>query len=130
MRNTWIPAVLLLFFFSSCSGPASRLQGTWKVSDVETHFDVQNLPANIIQHVKDEQKNISFRMVSDSVMVLILDKNTHEAIWKMDPKTHVIKYYFSNQKGFMNILGTLKGKDIISESNTPLGKITVTFKKE
>ncbi|MBN2639396.1 MAG: hypothetical protein JXR65_09980 [Bacteroidales bacterium] len=130
MKNFWIPAVLMLFFFSSCSSQGSKLKGTWKVSNVETHFEVQNLPPNVIQHVKDEQKKISFRIVSDSVMVLMLDNNTHEAIWKMDPKTHVIKYYFSNQKDLINTLGTFKGNEIISESNTPLGKITVVFEKQ
>lgn len=130
MKNLWIPAVLLLFFFSSCSSSESKLKGTWKVANVETHFDVKSLPANIIQHVKDEQKKISFRIVSDSVMVLMLDNNTHEAIWKMDPKSHVIKYYFSNQKELVNTLGTLKGNEIISESKTPMGKITVVFEKK
>lgn len=130
MKNFWIPAVLLLFFFSSCTSSESKLIGTWKVVNVETHFNTNNLPPNIIQHVKDEQKKISFRIVSDSVMVLMLDNNTHEAIWKMDPKTHVIKYYFSNQKDLVNTLGTLKGNQIVSESNTPLGKITVVFEKK
>lgn len=130
MKNLWVPVVLLFFFFSSCTSEQSKLKGTWKVSDVETQFKVKNLPSNLIQHIKDEQKKISFKVVSDSVMVLILDKSPHEAVWKMNPKTHVIKYYFSDQKGFLNTLGTLKGNEIVSESKTPLGKITVTFTKE
>lgn len=130
MKKLLILSAIAMFFMVSCSNPESKLIGTWKVTDVQAHFDVKNLPPNITKHVENEQKKISFKIVSDSVMVLILDKNTHEAIWKMDPKTKVIKYYFSDQKNLINTLGTVKGNQIVSESKTPLGKITVVFEKQ
>jgi len=130
MKKFLILSAISMLFIVACAGPKSKLIGTWKVTDVQTQFDAKNLPPNIIQHVKDEQKKISFKIVSDSVMVLMLDKNTHETIWKMDPKTNVIKYYFSDQRDLVNTLGTVKGNQIISESKTPLGKITVIFEKQ
>ena len=130
MKKFLILSAITMLFLAACAGPKSKLIGTWKVADVQTHFDSQNIPAGIITHIKDEQQKISFKIVSDSVMVLMLDKNTHEAIWKIDTKTNVIKYYFSDQKDLVNTLGTLKGNQIISESKTPLGKITIVFEKQ
>ena len=130
MKKLLALSVIAVFFITSCSNPNSKLIGTWKVNSVKTHFKMSNLPSNVIQHVENEQKKISFKIVSDSVMVFMLDNNTHEAKWNMDPQTHVIKYYFTNQKDLVNTLGTLKGNQIISNSNTPLGKITVVFEKQ
>lgn len=130
MKKLLVPAVITAFFLISCSNTGRELVGTWKVSQVETNFKDSNLPKAIITHIKDEQKQLSFKIINDSVMVLILDQNTHEAKWKMDSKTKVISYYFDSQKNVINKLGTWDGNDITSESNTPLGKLTVTFKKQ
>ncbi len=114
----------------SCSNTGHELVGTWKVSQVKTNFKDTNLPKVVIAHIKDEQKQLSFKIINDSVLVVILDKNAHEAKWKMDSKSKVISYYFDNQKNIINKLGTWEGNDIVSESNTPLGKLTVIFKKQ
>ena len=130
MKKLLIPAIIIVFFMMSCSNPGHKLVGTWKVSQVETNFKDTNLPKTIITHIKDEQKQLSFKIINDSVMVVILDNNAHEATWEMDSKSKVISYYFNNQKNVINKLGTWEGSDIVSESITPLGKLTVIFKKQ
>ena len=130
MKKLLALSAIAVFFLMACSSPGHQLIGTWKVSKVETNFKDTNLPKAIITHIKDEQKKLSFKIINDSLMVLILDKNTHEANWKIDSKTKVIKYYFDNQKNSVNKLGTLEGDEIVSESHTPLGMLTVIFKKQ
>jgi PBP1b-binding outer membrane lipoprotein LpoB len=130
MKKLFALIAVSLFFLAACSSPSQHLVGTWKVSKVETNFKDTNLPKSVIAHIKNEQKKISFKIVNDSILVLMLDNNTHEARWKMNPKTKVINYYFHHQKNAMNKLGTWEGNDIVSESSTPLGKLTVVFKKQ
>lgn len=122
--------VLAVFFLSSCSSPKRKLIGTWKVSKVETNFKNTKLPPNIIAHIKEEQKQISFEIVNDSVMVLMLDNNAHEAKWILGPKDKSISYYFSHQKNTINKLGVWNGNTIVSKSNTPLGQLIVIYAKK
>ncbi|MBE0651049.1 MAG: hypothetical protein IH595_09420 [Bacteroidales bacterium] len=130
MKKLLAFSAMAVFFLAACSSSGHELIGTWKVSKVETHFKDTNLPKAIITHIKDEQQQLSFKFINDSLMVLILDKNTHEAKWNIDSKTKVIKYYFDDQKGSVNTLGTLEGNEIVTESNTPLGTLTVIFTKQ
>ncbi len=119
-----------VFFLTACSNPGHQLIGTWKVSKVETNFQDTNLPKAIVKHIQNEQKQLSFKIINDSLMVLILDKNAHEAKWKINPSTKEIQYYFDDHKNSVNKLGKLEGNDIVTESHTPLGTLTVIFKKQ
>jgi len=129
MKKLLLATIVVVFFLASCSSPKSKLIGTWKVSKVETDFGKTKLPPELITHIVDEQKKLSFRFVSDSVMVLLLDKNPHEAYWKLNEKTKTITYYFSNQKNRVNTLGVLKGNEIINETKMPLGELKVHYQK-
>jgi len=129
MKKIWILALLAIVFMGACNSPESKLIGNWKVSDVQTHFGKTKLPPEIIAHIVAEQKKISFRIINDSVLVLILDHNTHETKWKMD-KEHNISYYFSTQPQIVNKLGKWNGTQIVTDTKTPLGKIIVTFEKK
>lgn len=130
MKKLMALTAMAVFILTACSSPIQHLVGTWKVSKVETNFKDTNLPKSVVAHIKNEQKKISFKIVNDSILVLMLDNNTHEARWQMNPKTKVIKYYFHHQKNSMNKLGTWEGNDIVSQSKTPLGELTIVFKKQ
>ncbi len=122
--------VPVFIFLASCSSPAGKLKGDWKVTDVKTEFGKTKLPPELVAHIVAEQKKISFRILNDSVMVLMLDNNTHEAKWKMD-KEHNITYFFSTQPQMVNKLGKWDGASkIISDSKTPLGDLIVTYEKK
>ncbi|VAW28118.1 hypothetical protein MNBD_BACTEROID07-2124 [hydrothermal vent metagenome] len=129
MKKIWILALLAIVFAGACNSPESKLIGNWKVSGVQTDFGTTKLPPEIIAHIVAEQKKISFRIINDSVLVLILDNNTHEAKWKMN-KEHEISYYFSTQPQLVNKLGKWNGSQIVTDTKTPLGKIIVTYEKK
>ncbi len=129
MKKILLVAVLALVFLSSCRSPESKLIGNWKVSDVKTDFGKTQLPPVLEAHIVAEQKKISFRIINDSVMVLILDNNTHEAKWKMD-KQHNISYYFTTQPGLVYKLGKWNDNEIVTDTKMPLGKLVVTYEKK
>ena len=129
MKKYWIVALLAIVFMGACNSTASKLQGNWKVADVKTEFGKTQLPPEITAHIVAEQKKISFRIMNDSVLVLMLDNNTHEAKWKMD-KEHNISYYFSTQPTLIHKLGKWNGNQIVTSSKTPLGEIIVTYAKK
>ena len=121
---------MLLVFAGACNSPASKLKGKWEVANVKTEFGKTKLPPELVAHIVAEQKKISFRILNDSVMVLMLDNNTHEAKWKMD-KDRNIRYFFSTQPKLINKLGKWDGASkIVSDSKTPLGDIIVTYEKK
>jgi len=129
MKKLLFMSVIAIVFLSSCSRPESKLIGDWKVTDVKTDFGKTQLPPPLEAHIVAEQKKISFRIINDSVMVLMLDNNTHEAKWKMD-KQHNISYHFTTQPSVVNKLGKWNGNEIVSESKMPLGKLVVTYEKK
>ncbi len=129
MKKLWIVALLAIVFMGACNSTGKKLVGHWKVTDVQTDFGKTKLPPELTAHIVAEQKKINFRIMNDSVMVLILDNNTHEAKWKID-KENNISYYFSTQPQVVNKLGKWNGSQIISDTKTPLGKIIVTYEKK
>ncbi len=129
MKKIWILALLAIVFMGACNSPESKLIGNWKVARVQTNFGKTKLPPEIIAHIVAEQKKISFRIINDSVLVLMLDHNAHETKWKMD-KEHNISYYFSTQPQIVNKLGKWNGTQIVTDTKTPLGKMIVTFEKK
>ncbi len=129
MKKYVFVLLLAAVFLGACNSSSSQLKGEWKVTDVQTQFGKTKLPPELVAHIVAEQKKISFRILNDSVMVLLLEKNTHEAKWKMD-KEHNITYYFTSQPLFVHKLGKWDGKKIISDSKTPLGDLIVTYEKK
>lgn len=117
--------------FMSCSStPESKLIGTWKAQKVETDFDANRTTPDMISQVVEMQKQMYFRMINDSIMTIISKNDTHEAHWKYNTETKSVTYFFNGMNGIPSVLGTFNDGTIISESKTPLGKITIYYEKE
>ncbi len=118
-----------LILFVSCSSTENKLTGVWKVKDVKTDFNETKATPQMLQQVVEIQKQTHFKVKNDSVMVIISNNKTYEAVWSFDKKTKVISYHF---KGDTDIhqLGTFVDPVIVSESKTRLGTITTTYAKE
>ncbi|MBU3927115.1 MAG: hypothetical protein KKB74_04865 [Bacteroidetes bacterium] len=115
----------------SCTSSAeSKLIGTWKAQKVETDFDENKLTPDMISQVVEMQKQTYFRMVNDSVMTIISKNNTHEAKWSFNKETQTVTYYFNGMGNIPSILGKFTEGKIVSESKTPMGKITIYYEKE
>jgi len=120
---------LSVVLFVSCSSTENKLTGVWKVQDVKTDFNESKTTPQMLQQIVEIQKQTHFKIKSDSVMVIISNNKTYEAVWSFDKNTQVIKYHF---KGDTDIhkLGTFVDANIVSESKTQLGTITTIYAKE
>jgi len=128
-----VSGILLLGLLISCSSPEKKLTGTWKVSDVQTGFNENDVTPEMLSQAVDLQKQTYFRILNDSAMVIISNNNTHEAIWQYNKETSEITYSFKGYPGpqtLVNVLGKYQDGKIIQKSTTPLGVITTTYEKE
>ncbi len=124
-------AGMSLVWLSGCGGSeAGKLIGTWKVEKVETDFDESRVTPEMLSQVVEMQKQTHFRILNDSAMVIISNLDTHEAQWKLNPEDKIITYFFSGMEGVPNELGKVSGNQIISESKTAMGMMTITYTKE
>jgi len=115
----------------SCgSGPEKKLVGTWKVTDVQTDFDETKVTPEMLKQVVEMQKQTYFRILNDTTLVIISNNNTHEAKWAFDDKTQTITYFFKGMGTKANTLGTFSDGNIINETKTALGKMTITYGKQ
>ena len=122
-------AALLITVFS-CNSPESKLSGTWKVTNVETHFDENSMTPAMVSQVVEMQKETFFKILNDSVIIIMSSDNTHEAKWSFDEESGIISYYFETTPSTKNELGTLINGNIIAESEAPIGKMVITYAKE
>jgi len=122
----------LMALFSCQSTPESKLIGTWKVVEVETDFDETRVTPQTIKQVVETQKQTFFRILNDSVMVIISLGNTYEAKWKLNPEDQNITYIFddTDKMDMPNNLGVYKDNQIVAESKMSMGKMVVHFEKE
>ena len=126
-----ITALILTVILGSCgSSTEQKLIGTWKVEDVQTDFKEQEVTPEMLAQVVELQKQTYFRFVSDSIMVIISNNNTHEAHWTFSDEDHLIMYFFEGMETQPNKLGRFENDKIVQESTTALGKITTVFTKQ
>jgi len=114
----------------SCNSPESKLIGTWKVDDVETHFDENRMTPEMVLQVVDMQKETYFRILNDSVIIIVSSDNTHEAKWDYNDQDSTINYYFDSTPTIKNKLGKFVNGNVVSISNAAIGKMVVTYGKE
>ena len=100
------------------------------MNDVETNFDEQSVSPEMLKQVIDMQKQTYFRIINDSTMAIISNDNTHEAKWTLNPDDNTITFFFEGMETTPNKLGKLADSKIISETNTPLGKMIIFYGKE
>ena len=123
--------VILAIFITSCGdSPEAELIGTWKAQKVDTEFDEQYTTPEMLRQVVEMQKETYFRIIDDSTLIIISPGNTHETKWNLDSDDQSISYFFDNNPNQFNKLGTFSEGKIVSETSTPLGKITIYYEKE
>ncbi len=121
----------LVIFVSSCTtGPKGKLIGTWKAKKVETAFDEQQTTPEMLKQVIEMQKETYFKIINDSMLLIISPDKTHEATWSLNPADKTISYSFNGPMGYLNKLGILKDGKIVAKSVTQLGEITIYYEKE
>jgi hypothetical protein len=129
MKNISLLLLLGVVLFASCSSTENKLVGIWKVEDVKTDFNESNTTPKMLQQIVEIQKQMYFKIRTDSVMVIISNNNTYEAVWSFDKGNQVISYHFKNDTTVYK-LGDYVDSFIITKSLKPFGVITTTYSKE
>ncbi len=120
---------LSVILFVACSSTENKLTGVWKVQDVKTDFNENTSTPQMLQQIVEIQKQTHFKIKNDSLMVIISNNKTYEAVWSYDKNTSVINYHFKGDSQ-SHKLGTFVSPNIVSESKTQLGTITTIYAKE
>ncbi len=132
-KVVFVIGVLVMMGLVACqNSPESKLIGTWKVVEVETDFDESRTNSQMIKQVVETQKQTFFKIMNDTLMVIISTGNTYEAKWKLNPDDQSITYTFDewDDNSVPFELGVYVDNQIIAESNMAMGKIVVYFEKE
>lgn len=133
MKRTLIFSLLIavVITLASCgASPESKLVGTWKVVDVQTDFDESAANPELLRQMVQVSKSTYFRILNDSVLIIISDDDTHETKWSFDENDNTLSYFFDGSQARANKLGRLVDNQIISESSRTFGKMTVYYEKE
>jgi hypothetical protein len=119
----------LFFLIVSCGSTENKLIGIWKVDNVKTEFDENKTTPQMLQQVVEIQKQMHFKIQDDSLMIIITNNNTYEAVWSFDKSRQIINFHFKGDTA-VHKLGDYIEPYIVSKSTTPLGVITTTYSKE
>jgi len=121
----------IIFTVASCGQRIEKkLIGTWKVADVQTEFNENEVTPEMLRQVVEMQKQTYFRILNDSTMVIISSNNTYEANWILHEETNNISYFFEGMESQVNELGNYSDGQIINQTSTALGTMTITYEKE
>jgi hypothetical protein len=119
----------LVIFITSCTSTENKLIGIWKVDNVKTDFDENKTTPQMLQQIAEIQKQTHFKIQNDSLMVIITNSNTYEAVWSFNKSDKIINFHFKGDTA-VHKLGEYIEPYIVSKSQTPLGIITTTYSKE
>lgn len=120
----------MMIAISCGNNPEKKLIGTWKVANVQTEFNENEVTPEMLRQVVEMQKQTYFRILNDSTMVIISSNNTYEANWILHEETNNISYFFEGMESQVNELGNYSEGQIINQTNTALGTMTITYEKE
>ncbi|MCC7318559.1 MAG: hypothetical protein IT219_08495 [Bacteroidales bacterium] len=114
--------------FSGCgNGSKNKLIGRWKVTDVKTQFDETKVNPSTLQQVAELEKQTILNFVNDSSLVIMMGEKNFDAFYTFDAATGKIFYSFEGKGINMTDLGVYSNSTIVSNSETPVGTITVTY---
>ena len=113
-------AITTVLLLASCHRTSDPLIGRWTVEKVNVEFNENIATPQMVQMWGEIEKSNVVEISQDSVLTFISDGDTL-----------VGRCSFRGQKLYRDgvVFGVLKGKQIITEENTPLGKVTVYYRK-
>lgn len=122
--------VLIIIAISCSSGPEKQFIGTWRAVDVQAEFDEQRSTPEMLKQVIQMEKQVFFKFLNDSILNINTLNQTNKAFWYFDDETGILSYRFTEPGSLINELGQFVDGKIIAESQTALGKLTITYSKD
>lgn len=109
-----------MFFLAACSRP-DTITGKWTVEKVSLGFDEKRNTPEMIQQIGEQEMNNSLIFKNDSVVNIVMVDMNDDYIYHIDGND----IFVGDQK-----IGTLENGKITSKMMTPIGEMTVIYKKK
>lgn len=107
---------------SACTENSDSLIGEWKVDKVNVQFDENRSTPELVKQVGEMEKQNHISISADSILVFSSLDNNLQGCLTID------------ESGTLYCNGTLFGEwkngEIVTKTPSPLGEITVKYKKE
>lgn len=122
MKKRIIPYLALGLLLSACQPEQNSLIGTWNVDKVNVQFDERKSTPELVKQMGEMERKNTFSISSDSTMIFKgLDTEWQGKVSLVGDST-----LRCEGKNF----GIWSKGRIVTKSDTPLGEVVVTYKKE
>ena len=122
MKHSFLFLLGLAAMLGACQHDTDPLFGTWTVDKVNVQFNEQRSTPELVKQIGEMERQNTFRINTDSILVFNGLEETKEGRLSL------------RSDGTMLFDGTAFGvwKDglIVTRTGSPLGEVTVTYKKE
>lgn len=114
-----ISVLLIILFFFGCSHPDTII-GKWTVEEVTFDFDERRNTPEMIQQSGEQEMHNSLIFKNDSVVNIVMSDMNGDYLYYIDGN----EIFIENMK-----IGALENGRIISDIKTPIGGMTVVYKR-
>ena len=122
MKHSFLFLLSLAAMLGACQHDTGPLFGTWTVDKVNVQFDEQRSTPELVKQIGEMERQNTLRINADSILVFNGLEEIKEGRLSL------------RSDGTMLFDGTIFGvwKDglIVTQTGSPLGEVTVTYKKE
>lgn len=115
-----ISILLIITFFLGCSHPDTII-GKWTVEKVSLGFDEKRNTPEMIQQIGEQEMHNSLIFKNDSIVNIIMSDMNGDYLYYIDGN----EIFIENMK-----IGTLENGKITSKMMTPIGEMTVVYRKK
>lgn len=122
MKKSFLFLFALVIMLGSCRHEADTLVGTWTVDKVHVQFDEQRVTPELVKQVGEMERQNTFSISADSVMVFKGLDLTWEGHVCLKSDTTLL----CDGREF----GTWCEGRIVTQVDTPVGEVIVIYRKE
>ena len=112
----------LALSMAACTAKTDTLMGSWKAEKVNVAFDERMATPALVQQIGEMERQNSFTITADSILVFKgFDENWQERIHLVGGTTI---------RCGETLFGEWMADRIVTRSDSPLGEMVVTYRKE
>ena len=121
MKKNILPLLALALALGSCTSETDSLIGTWTVSKVNVQFDEQRNTPELVKQVGEMEKQNVISISKDSTLVFKGLEEEWQGRASLKNDTLLLEG---------TAFGIWKNGVIVTRTDSPLGEVIVTYKKE
>jgi len=122
MKKSFLSFLCCLFLLAACTQKPETLLGTWTVDKVNVQFDENRSTPELVKQIGEMEKENRIHISSDSTIVFTTLDNETQGHMTIDQQGVI---YCDGER-----FGLWKDGVIVTTVSSPLGAITVNYRKE